>query len=95
MIGKNDAADEQVIALKALAFIAEGETRLERFLKATGMDLVSLRNAASDPSVLAGVLDYLLVNEGLLLAFCESAGLSPDQPARARTRLPGSPADEK
>ena len=42
-----------------------------------------------DTTVLAGVLDYILGDESLVLEFAEYAGIAPDAPARARSALPG------
>lgn len=85
--------EAEVLALKALSFLAEGEKRLDRFLAATGMDVADLRAGASDGAVLGGILDYFLLNEGLLLAFCESSGLSPKLASQARALLPAPPTE--
>ncbi|MBI1180806.1 MAG: DUF3572 family protein [Alphaproteobacteria bacterium] len=79
----------ETIALQALAFVAGDERALTGLLRLTGMDLSDLRRAASDPEMLAGVLDFLLQDESALLAFCEAAGIAPEEPAGARARLPG------
>jgi hypothetical protein len=83
--------EAEILALKALSFLAAGDKRLERFLAATGMDLNDLRSSASDTAVQSGILDYFLENEGLLLAFCESSGLEPKLAVEARSLLPAPP----
>lgn len=85
--------EAEILALKALSFLAEGEKRLSRFLAATGMDIATLRSGASNTAVLGGILDYFLANEGLLLAFGESTGLPPKSVAQARALLPAPPAE--
>jgi Protein of unknown function (DUF3572) len=41
--------------------------------------------------VLAGVLDFLLSDERLVVGFCEASGHGLDAPMRARRALPGAP----
>ena len=75
--------------LPALAFIAEEPERLNGFLSVTGIPLEGIREAASQPGFLAGVLEHMLGDESLLLAFADSAGIDPDDIARARSALGG------
>jgi len=79
----------QTIALQALAFIATDEKAFEGFIALTGLGLTEIRQRAQDPELQAGVLDFLLQDEQRLLTFCDSAGLDPADPARARSQLPG------
>jgi hypothetical protein len=83
-----DAA--QTIALKALGYLAADEDLLEPFLGATGLGAGDLRAGATDSTFLAGVLDYFMQNEALLLAFAASEELAPETIVRARQRLPGA-----
>ena len=85
--------EAEILALKALSFLAAGDKRLERFLAATGMEFDDLRASASNAAVLGGILDYFLANEGLLLAFCESSGLEPKLATKARSLLPAPPSE--
>ncbi|MFO0993645.1 MAG: DUF3572 domain-containing protein [Hyphomicrobiales bacterium] len=84
------APDAEAIALNCLGFLAEDGERLGRFLALSGISPQSLRAQASEPSFLAGVLDYLLADEKLLLAFSETQGLKPEAVIGARRRLPGA-----
>lgn len=79
----------EIIALQALGFLAGDEQALAGFLRLTGLDLPDIRAAAANTELLAGVLDYLLQDEAMLLAFCEAAAIRPEEPARARAYLPG------
>jgi hypothetical protein len=71
------------LAIQALTFIAADPERLGRF----GPD--SLRVAAQQPDFLAGVFEYLLADERLLLDFAAEAGIDPAEAARARELLGG------
>ena len=52
-----------------------------------------VRERCSDPEFLAGVLDHVLSDETLLIAFVEERGLDPLLPAAARRELPGADAE--
>lgn len=82
--------EAETLALTALAWIAEDDDRLGRFLALTGLDGDTLRARAADPAVLAGVLDCLLGDESWVIAFAEDSGIDPALPVRARLLLPGS-----
>ena len=75
------------LAVQALAFIAQDGERLGRFLAVTGIGPAQIREAAGEPRFLAGVLDYVAADEGLLLAFAQQAGIDPAWIARARRVL--------
>ena len=77
----------EAIAAEALGFIASDEARLARFVALTGVDVAEIREHVREPMFLAGVLDYLLEDEGLLGEFVEHAGLPPEAPALARGAL--------
>ena len=85
-----DIEGAQTIALKALGYLAADEDLLEPFLGATGLAVGDLRAGAANPAFLAGVLDYFLQNEALLLAFAGASELAPETIVRARQRLPGA-----
>ena len=82
-----DAA--QTVAILALSYLARDQDRLERFMGSTGLANDDLAQAAANPEMLGGVLDYLLSDETLLLDFTEDAGIAPEEPAQARRALPG------
>ena len=73
-----------MLAIAALAFIAEDPERLSGFLAVTGLEAAAIRGAARQPGFLAGVLEHMLGDENLLLAFADSAGIDPAGIARAR-----------
>jgi len=76
-----------MLAIQALAFVAEEPERLASFLNITGLTHERIRAAASEPGFLAGVLDHMLSDESLLLAFAQSAGIDPAAVQRARFAL--------
>jgi hypothetical protein len=77
----------EMLAVQALAFIAGDDTRLSSFIAATGIAAQSIRDAAREPNFLAGVLEHILADENLLIAFADSAGIDPAEMARAHRTL--------
>ncbi len=77
------------LAIEALAFIAADAERLGRFLAVTGIGPGDIRAAAREPLFLAGVLDHLVHDETLLLAFAAESGTEPALILRAREILAG------
>lgn len=75
------------LALQGLTFLLGEPGRLNRFLTLTGLGSDDLRAAADSPELHLAVLDYLLADESLLLAFCQEARQSPQSIAPARARL--------
>jgi hypothetical protein len=79
----------EMLAIQALAFIAEDPEHLSRFLGMTGIEAGQIRAAAREEGFLAGVLEHMLADENLLIRFAESAGVDPADIARARKALGG------
>jgi hypothetical protein len=73
----------EMLAIQAVAFIAEDPERLAVFLAVTGVEAGAIRNAARDSDFLVGVLEHMLGDESLLIAFADSAGIDPAEIARA------------
>ena len=76
------------IAAQAVAFLAADDDRLGRFLALTGLSPTELKTGLGQPAFLGAVLDHLLGDEPLLLAFAEAVDIAPDLPAAARRLLP-------
>jgi len=77
----------EMLAIQALAFIAGEPDRLARLLDMSGIAADEIRAAAREVAFLAGVLEHMLGDESLLVAFAESAGIDPGEIARARVAL--------
>jgi hypothetical protein len=84
---QNDQAE--TIALRALAFLAHEEDLLTQFFATTGLTPQDLKDHFREPELLAGVLDAILADDSVLLAFCNSTSLSPETLILARRTLPG------
>jgi len=82
-------AAAEALAVQALTFMAADPDRLRRFLAASGLEAGSIRAAAADPGFLLGVLEHMLGDEVLLVAFAADAKVDPAAVDRARAALGG------
>lgn len=82
----------ETLALQALAWIAGNDEMRPLFLGASGASAADLAKGATDPAFLAAVLDFLLLDDAWIVAFCDAAGLRYDAPMQARAALPGGEA---
>ena len=67
----------QMLALKALGFLANSEGALQRLMDQSGLDVGTLRARAGDHDMQASVLDFLLSDEELLAGFCDEDSTDP------------------
>lgn len=81
------------LAVQALAFLAGRPEDLGRFLAVSGIGPTELRQAARQPEFLSGVLDYLLSEEALLVAFAAANELPPEDVAAAAMRAANAARD--
>src|SRR6516225_4082054 len=79
---KRARADE--LAVTAFEFLAGDSARIARFLDMTGITIETIRAAAQEPRFFAGVLDYVISDEPLLLAFSRESGVDPNEIVAAR-----------
>jgi hypothetical protein len=79
----------EAVAVQALGFLVEDGDRLQRFLALSGLDPVQIRAAATEPGFLAGVLDHIVSDDRLLIAFAEQSGLAPADIEKAHAALTG------
>jgi hypothetical protein len=89
-IGKRLSVDEaEGLAISALSYLAGNPDALGRFLSLSGIGPADLRTAAREPGFLAGVLEFFLADESLLLSFVEEVQIRPTMIAVARHALVG------
>jgi hypothetical protein len=77
----------EILGLEALTWVVAEPDALARFLAGSGVSGVDLREAAGSPDLTVALLDFLLANETLLLAFCEASGSDVASLHRARRLL--------
>jgi hypothetical protein len=88
--------DSEGLAITALLFIASETETLSRFMELTGIDPGDIRAAAQNKRFLLAVLDFLMADEPLLLAFAASENLRPEVIVAAHRKLQRAvaPVDE-
>lgn len=79
----------QMVAIRALGWIAAQDEVFQAFMGATGASLPEIRARAEDPAFQAAVLDFLLLQDDWVLGFVGDTGLRPEDPLQARAVLGG------
>jgi hypothetical protein len=82
----------ELLALRALAWLAGNEELLAVFMGSTGLAPEDLARQAAEPEFLGSVLDFLLMDDAWIVAFCDATGVRYDAPMQARAVLPGGEA---
>lgn len=77
-------SEAEQIAIRAVAFITDDETRLARFLDLTGWTPDALKDGPGRPAFLQAVLEHLAGDETLLLTFAANGGIDPALVAHAQ-----------
>ena len=84
-----DQSEAEILALKALSWVAGAEGMLQRFASHTGVEIGDLRSLAGDPEFLSALLDFVLSDDVLVKAFCKEALIDTRLLHHARRSLPG------
>jgi len=69
--------DPEALALAALGWLLQSESRAERLLSLTGLTPDALRGGLGDPAVLGAVLDFLAAHEPDLVGAADALGVKP------------------
>ena len=77
------------LALKGLAYLANSEGALNKFLDLSGAGRGTLRTRADEPEFLVSLLDFMLANEALLMGFCGEESIDVRAVHMARHVLAG------
>jgi hypothetical protein len=83
----------QVIALQALEWLAGNEELFATFVTSTGASVSDLARQVQDPDFLAAILDFLLMNDDWVKAFCDIGRLPYTSLMEARAVLAGGPIE--
>ena len=87
MHGQSEYAE--TIALRCLGWLVGNVDLLPVFLGTTGASEADLRTQARDPDFLGSVLDFLMMDDAWVVAFCDAEGLEYNVPMQVRMALPG------
>lgn len=89
-VNRIDRETAEKLAIRALSYLAGDPEQLGRFLALSGLGPETLRTASRDPHFLAGVLDFLVGDERLLVAFAAEVEWKPQDVMQAHTALAGT-----
>jgi hypothetical protein len=73
----NEPPDPIVTGLQLLAFVVADGDLGGRFLAVTGLTVDALRARATDPGMLAALVDFVARNEHDLVAAADALGMAP------------------
>jgi hypothetical protein len=76
-------ADPQALALGALGWLLQDESRAQRLLALTGLTPDALRAGVDDRAVLAAVLEFLAAHEPDLVGAATALAVPPEALVRA------------
>ena len=79
----------EVIGLHAIAWLAANDELLPVFLGASGASEQDFIDRVQDNEFLGSVLDFILMDDAWIRAFCDDNDLAYDRPFRARQMMPG------
>lgn len=82
-----DRAAAEDLAAQILVAVAEDPSVLQRFMRDTGFGPEDIRASANSAEFLAGVLEYVLADEPLLLAVTSDRQLKPELLMQALAQL--------
>ncbi|SPJ31110.1 DUF3572 domain-containing protein [Falsiruegeria mediterranea] len=86
------ADSAETLALKALSWLIGNDELLPVFLGSTGASEADVKTQMSNPEFLGSVLDFLMMDDAWIVAFCDANTIPYDHPMQARAVLAG-PAD--
>ncbi|MDG1128870.1 DUF3572 domain-containing protein [Seohaeicola saemankumensis] len=86
---KSEQEKAEMLAIEALGWMAGNDEVLGQFMAASGASIDDLRAGAADPAFLGALLDFLMLEDAWVIAFCDAARQPYDAPMRARAALPG------
>ena len=89
IISKRQAVDQSGnepnahgLVVELLAFLASEPDRSSAFFETTGLAATSVRDRVEEPAFRRGLLDYVVSDDGLLIAFATFVGRAPERVAR-------------
>lgn len=83
------ADSAETLALKILGWLVTNDDLLPVFLGATGASEQDLRARAGERVFLASVLDFLMLDDSWVIAFCDANTVPYEMPGQARAVLAG------
>ena len=80
-VGRLDPVD---LSYDALTYLAADQERISRFLMISGFTPDTIRPELGKPHFVAGLLDYVVADDRLVIGLAESVGSTPEAIYQAR-----------
>ncbi len=87
MTMSRDAAEQ--LALQAVVWLAGNDELLPVFMGSTGADEAAFRESLGSSEFQASVLDFIMMDDAWVIAFCDTQAVPYDRLMQARAALPG------
>lgn len=71
------------IAIAALQYLSVNEAYFDHFLANSGMTSEQIKLVVSTADFQISILDFMCQDESLLLSFCQSSEIEPNEPYKA------------
>lgn len=82
-------AEAEILALKAMEWLAADSELFEIFLASSGANVNDVKVGVKEPAFLGSILDFILMDDAWVKAFCETKHFEFNEPFLARQFLPG------
>lgn len=79
----------ETVALQAVGWLVGNDELLPVFLGATGASEADLKERVGDAEFLGSVLDFLMMDDAWVVAFCDAGNMPYETLMQARQALPG------
>ena len=76
---KISADEAETLAVAAFSAITGDGERMSRFMAVSGLQPETIRQAAGSPRFFAGILDYVVSDEPLLIALATEMSVKPER----------------
>lgn len=86
---QNRRKSAETLGAQAFSWVADDTDRLNAFMMMTGAAPADLVRNVTAPAFLGTVLDYLMTEDALVIAFCDARSLPYTAVMQARAVLPG------
>ncbi|MBO9446423.1 DUF3572 domain-containing protein [Ruegeria sp. R14_0] len=83
------AQSAETLALNVLGWLVGNDELLPIFLGSTGASAGDLRARAGETEFLSSVLEFLMLDDSWVIAFCDANSVPYDLPGQARAVLSG------
>ena len=83
------ANSAETLALNVLGWLVGNDELLPVFLGATGASTQDLRDRAGEAEFLSSVMDFLVLDDSWVIAFCDANSVPYELPGQARAVLAG------